>query len=573
MKRDPDASDSQRLVYCKKGHPLIAISVVGLILYVLGSSLSNCLRVLSEPGDHTEPLDLLFVKFLHLIPGCVAVWHGWSASKTSRLVIDRAHEIVTKYTGIFSWHYSKTYALKDFDAVLRSPRGTQENRSISIHSVALSGPRTKVKVLRGLNQEVADQRGREIAGLLGIEFKYEGEHKIPARTSAHYLKILFTIWSLAWAILAYYLVPTALMSMKGLVDFALALFVAVVCTGIFLVGVFLIRHGLKNLQDEASREAEVSSDLQSTAASTATESAAIPEFVRIPMRFSGPNSKTEGDSLLQNLAATAIAIIFFLGFLLGGGFGMYIVVAKPIAQVIDARDWATVPCDIVYSKVVMHTGEGSGYSIEVLYDYAFEGKRYQSSHYEFPVYTRIRYKIKGNQHESSRLEFPASSMTSFSSRKSAQKVVDSLAPNSQTFCYVNPDDPSEAILHRGLPSSLWWGLIPLVLLLLPAASIYGMLASTCMKLMGRRWEAKLSRLDDTGMKRQVLYALVGTCLVMFGIIAVLFSIAWWNLQVEASVPLGATAGPAERRHPILDCRRDKSRYAPLICCCTQKKIQ
>ncbi len=224
--------------------------------------------------------------------------------------------------------------------------------------------------------------------------------------------------------------------------------------------------------------------------------------------------------------------VFILVWSLMASIFTYIFLVRPITLVIDARGWATVPCEIVYSKVNKLGGVEGGvsYGIEVLYDYAFEGKQYQSSHYEFPVYNRFSYKIKGNQQEFSRFKFPASNATSFSSRRSAQKALDLLQAKSKVFCYVNPDNPSEATLLRGLPSYLWWGLIPLVFLLLPAGCIYVMLVSTYKVLIGRRWKVDLSRIDDDTMKRQVLRALLGTGLVLFCILGVLFAIAWRNVH-------------------------------------------
>ena len=227
--------------------------------------------------------------------------------------------------------------------------------------------------------------------------------------------------------------------------------------------------------------------------------------------------------------------VFVLVWSLMASLFTYIFFVRPIALVIDARGWATVPCKIVYSKVVTFAGEGAGYGVEVLYDYAFEGKQYQSSHWEVPVYNRLSYKSKENQNGSSRLELPAS-YSSFNSRKSAQKAIDLLESKSQAVCFINPNNPSEAMLHRGLPSILWWGLIPLVFLLIPAVAICSLVAWVWGLLTGRRKDADLSRVDDVAIKRQVLHALVGICLAMFGIISVLFAIAWWDVQNAASLP-------------------------------------
>ena len=56
-------------------------------------------------------------------------------------------------------------------------------------------------------------------------------------------------------------------------------------------------------------------------------------------------------STLSNFAQLMVVTIFMVMFFLMASVGTYIFFVRPIVQVIDARGWATVPCDIVYSKV------------------------------------------------------------------------------------------------------------------------------------------------------------------------------------------------------------------------------
>jgi hypothetical protein len=249
---------------------------------------------------------------------------------------------------------------------------------------------------------------------------------------------------------------------------------------------------------------------------------------------------SRGNFQLSNWAEKTLVTLFVLVWTLMASIGMYIFAVRPIAQVIAARDWPTVPCNMVYSKVTAGRGESSGYRIDVLFWYEYEGKQYQSSHYQFPIYNKIRTKSEGNQAKSTRYEYPASNTTSFSSRESAQKAVDLLESQSQTLCYVNPDNPSEATLHRGLASFLWWGLIPLGLLLLPAVGFGGMLADVCGWLMGRRRVAASSSLDNNEMTRRLFRVLVGTCLVSLCYGLVLFAIAWRDVHSGVSVSLATT---------------------------------
>ena len=45
-----------------------------------------------------------------------------------------------------------------------------------------------------------------------------------------------------------------------------------------------------------------------------------------------------------------------------------------------------------------------------------------------------------------------------------QQLVARYRPGMIVTCYVNPNDPREAMLHRGFPARMWWGVLPLILL-------------------------------------------------------------------------------------------------------------
>lgn len=44
-------------------------------------------------------------------------------------------------------------------------------------------------------------------------------------------------------------------------------------------------------------------------------------------------------------------------------------------------------------------------------------------------------------------------------------MVAELPPGTQTICFVNPNDPSEAVIQRGWVPEMWWGLLPIPFLL------------------------------------------------------------------------------------------------------------
>jgi len=191
--------------------------------------------------------------------------------------------------------------------------------------------------------------------------------------------------------------------------------------------------------------------------------------------------------------------------------GLYFLNVRPTVQVIDARDWPEIPCVVVSSSVRSGGGgEGSHYSVTVSYEYEVGKERYLSSRYGF---------------------FPFE----FGRPGRAQEIVNRLPPGRQAVCYVNPNHPSEAIIHRGLSSELWWGLIPFLLLLFVSPGVYGLVMRVYLKLMGRPCDDLDFRRfhgDELGreIKRQLMRAAVGCCLTVIGIVVVLFVIAWWDVH-------------------------------------------
>lgn len=195
--------------------------------------------------------------------------------------------------------------------------------------------------------------------------------------------------------------------------------------------------------------------------------------------------------------------------LLGTAF-LYLFV-RPTVQVIDACDWPEVPCVIVSSCVVRNMGgENSHYSVKVSYEYEVEGKRYQSSRYGF-----FPFGVRG--------------------LRRAREIVHRVPAGKKTVCYVRPGDPSKAVINRGLSGGLWWGLIPVLVLLFVSPGVYGLVVRIYLWLMGRPCEdldVTKFQGEELGreMNRHLLWALVGCCLVVIGILVVLFVIAWWDVH-------------------------------------------
>jgi hypothetical protein len=141
---------------------------------------------------------------------------------------------------------------------------------------------------------------------------------------------------------------------------------------------------------------------------------------------------------------------FFSVFLLLGFMATLFMFVIPIAQIVRARDWRPTPCIIRTSDVGRHRGSKGSvtYSIDVTYEYM----------------------VDDEPHVSSRYQFVTGSSSGYDGKK---EVVDRLRPGTKATCYVNRRDPSEAVLERGFTGDLFYGLIPVIFVLVGGGGLFG----------------------------------------------------------------------------------------------------
>jgi uncharacterized protein DUF3592 len=143
------------------------------------------------------------------------------------------------------------------------------------------------------------------------------------------------------------------------------------------------------------------------------------------------------------------AVLAFGIFALAGA-GFLIPFAIPAARIARSARWETVPATMLWSGVGSHSGSDSTtYSIDVLYEYDHGGARYRANRYDF---------------------FAGSS----SGFESKQAIVASMPAGARVDAWVDPADPSNAVLHRSAGSWLWFSFIPLIFL---AVGVGGMVLS------------------------------------------------------------------------------------------------
>jgi hypothetical protein len=150
--------------------------------------------------------------------------------------------------------------------------------------------------------------------------------------------------------------------------------------------------------------------------------------------------------------------VFGLVFALIGGVATWFVGVKPLLQAQSAKSWDEVPCKIRTAYVDSHKGSKGGrtYSIKVSYSYSVDGRQYVGDRYNF-------------------------STGSSSGREWRDRAVDALTAQTDPVCYVNPAEPMESVLVREIGNEAWFGLIPLIFLVVGAA-----LFMAAPKLAGKR---------------------------------------------------------------------------------------
>lgn len=204
-------------------------------------------------------------------------------------------------------------------------------------------------------------------------------------------------------------------------------------------------------------------------------------------------------------------VAFFVFLLLFGGI-LSCFFVKSILQVVGARDWHEVSCVIVNSKVVeSSSGDGSGtsYRIEVLYMYEVDGRRYQSSRYEF---------------------FDLLAWTA-----GKQAVVDLYPPGKRTVCYVDPNDPREAVINRGLPAGVWWGFIPALLVVIGIKGILWQVKGQSKIQQNDRSDRNKPTDDQLESFRQASCCFWGCfCMVLLGMLGI-FGVSCLAYQLSSGI--------------------------------------
>jgi hypothetical protein len=143
------------------------------------------------------------------------------------------------------------------------------------------------------------------------------------------------------------------------------------------------------------------------------------------------------------------AILFGVFLLVGLGLSWPLGIL-PIRNAASAKSWIETPCKIIWSRVVTHEGDdGDTYSVDIFYEYEADGELQRSNRYGF---------VGGSS----------------SGRSGKQAIVRRYPRGSQQVCYVDPDDPLEAVLKPELGASIFLAIIPAIFALIGGGGLAAM---------------------------------------------------------------------------------------------------
>lgn len=143
-----------------------------------------------------------------------------------------------------------------------------------------------------------------------------------------------------------------------------------------------------------------------------------------------------------------VLFLFGLPFFAAGVLFCWVGGIRPIIGAVESGSWPQVPCRIVSSEVERNAGsDGDTYRAAITFSYTFEGREYTGGRYDFSDMSSSGYDGKA-------------------------RIVRQYPVGHQTECWVNPRDPTIAVLARGIPG--------VVYLVIPFTSIFILVGGTIM---------------------------------------------------------------------------------------------
>ena len=146
-----------------------------------------------------------------------------------------------------------------------------------------------------------------------------------------------------------------------------------------------------------------------------------------------------------------LLIVFFSLFFLAGLAIAWLAVIHPLMKIRQSENWARVRATIVSSRVKESRGDKSTtYRVDISFKYKFNGIEYVGGTYDFMTGSDGDYRSK-------------------------RKIVNRYPPGKSAYCYVNPENPTEAVISREFNNSWRVAVLSSVFMLVGVGGIIGTL--------------------------------------------------------------------------------------------------
>ncbi|MGD1018365.1 MAG: DUF3592 domain-containing protein [Verrucomicrobiia bacterium] len=146
----------------------------------------------------------------------------------------------------------------------------------------------------------------------------------------------------------------------------------------------------------------------------------------------------------QPTVASRLVGTVFLSFFLGMGLLFLVLLSREILKQARTYTWKPVDCVVVSSSVL---DLPKAYGIQLQYEYDFAGQHYRGTNYTVGAFTTTDY-------------------------HRIASIVDSYPSGKRAMCFVNPHNPSDAVLQRGSLAMIPFVLLPLLFILIGGGGIY-----------------------------------------------------------------------------------------------------
>ena len=141
------------------------------------------------------------------------------------------------------------------------------------------------------------------------------------------------------------------------------------------------------------------------------------------------NAKPISEPTKPGCWAMGMVSLFGSLFLFAGLAVLVTQVAMPWWSVRAAAEWSQVPCKILSGEIEEHRGDETTYSVDIEYEYTVENQTYRSSQYDFS--------------------------TMYRSHRECREIIANYPVGQNATCYVDLDDPNDAVLARTAIFTMW----------------------------------------------------------------------------------------------------------------------